>query len=353
MKTKYQIFISSTFEDLKQERDIAIKAILEMGHIPVGMEMFSAGDEEQWELIKRQIDDSDYYLVILAHSYGSMDGKISYTEKEYDYAISSKLPALGFVIDKDAPWPSSKMETDNVKKAALEKFKQKVMRKIVNKWNNSDQIHALVSISLSKAFTAYPRPGWVRSTTSLTPEIANELGRLSKENAELRTASGKAALELRREQHDSEENQKIIDLLRGNKKAIYIKGEGTPDWKKGLTVSLYQIFEDVAPVASAETSTSTLAKLFSVSYRGKVKVNSSTNWPVPKNLVGEVLANFRALGLLEPSNKKHAVNDKEEYWSLTNKGERIHSAAIIENLRRNLSEAAATSSDEASTPNPE
>jgi hypothetical protein len=45
MKIKYQIFISSTFEDLKQERDIAIKAILEMGHIPVGMEIFSAGDE--------------------------------------------------------------------------------------------------------------------------------------------------------------------------------------------------------------------------------------------------------------------------------------------------------------------
>jgi hypothetical protein len=108
VKTKYQIFVSSTFEDLREERDIAIRTILEMGQIPVGMEMFSAGDEEQWELIKRQIDDSDYYLLILAYRYGSMDGAVSYTEKEYDYAVSTKVPVLSFVIANDAPWPTSK-----------------------------------------------------------------------------------------------------------------------------------------------------------------------------------------------------------------------------------------------------
>jgi Domain of unknown function (DUF4062) len=59
MKTKYQVFASSTYEDLKEEREQVLKAILEMGHIAVGMELFSAGDEQQWELIKRQIDDSD------------------------------------------------------------------------------------------------------------------------------------------------------------------------------------------------------------------------------------------------------------------------------------------------------
>ncbi len=56
MTTKYQVFVSSTYEDLKAERDQVIKAILEMGNIPVGMEMFSAADEQQWEIIKRQID---------------------------------------------------------------------------------------------------------------------------------------------------------------------------------------------------------------------------------------------------------------------------------------------------------
>ena len=49
MNKKYQIFVSSTYEDLKEERDLVIEAILEMGHFPVGMEMFSTGDEQQWE----------------------------------------------------------------------------------------------------------------------------------------------------------------------------------------------------------------------------------------------------------------------------------------------------------------
>jgi hypothetical protein len=83
---KYQIFVSSTYEDLKEERDQAIKAILEMGHIPVGMEMSSAADEEQWQLITRQIEATDYYIIIVGHRYGSETREgISYTEKEFDY----------------------------------------------------------------------------------------------------------------------------------------------------------------------------------------------------------------------------------------------------------------------------
>ena len=42
MNVKYQIFVSSTYEDLRDERNEVIKACLNMGHIPVGMEMFNA-----------------------------------------------------------------------------------------------------------------------------------------------------------------------------------------------------------------------------------------------------------------------------------------------------------------------
>src|ERR1041384_3732281 len=90
--TKFQIFISSTYEDLKDEREQVIKACLEMGHIPVGMEMFSAADEEQWQIIKRQIDESDYYVVLIAHRYGSRVGGRGYTEKGYEYAVQQGGP---------------------------------------------------------------------------------------------------------------------------------------------------------------------------------------------------------------------------------------------------------------------
>jgi len=115
MNKKYQIFVSSTYEDLKEERDLVIKAILEMGHFPVGMEMFSAGDEQQWELIKKQIDDCDYYIVISAFRYGTLDGDISFTEKEYDYAKINGVPTLGFVINNGVNWPASKIDRDALK----------------------------------------------------------------------------------------------------------------------------------------------------------------------------------------------------------------------------------------------
>jgi hypothetical protein len=50
---EYQIFVSSTYENLKDERSEVIKACLNMGHIPVGMEMFNAADEQLWQVITR------------------------------------------------------------------------------------------------------------------------------------------------------------------------------------------------------------------------------------------------------------------------------------------------------------
>jgi nucleoside 2-deoxyribosyltransferase len=94
----YKVFVSSTYEDLREERAAVEKGLLQIDCFPVGMELFPAADEETWEFIKSQIDDSDYYVVVAAGRYGSQgpDG-ISFTEMEYDYAIAQKKPTIGFV----------------------------------------------------------------------------------------------------------------------------------------------------------------------------------------------------------------------------------------------------------------
>ena len=181
---KYQIFVSSTYGDLEEERDLVIKAILEMGHIPVGMEMFSAADDEQWKLIARQIQESDYYVVIVAHRYGSTIDGLSYTEKEYDFAISQGIPVLGFVIAESASWPSSRIEVAAVNEVRL--FKSKVQQKLVAFWTSANDLYGKVAISLMKQFAVTPRPGWVRATESIDPSVVNELSRLSEENRRLR-----------------------------------------------------------------------------------------------------------------------------------------------------------------------
>ena len=64
MDRRYQVFVSSTFVDLRDERSRVIQTLMELDCIPAGMELFPAMDEEQFEFIKKIIDDCDYYLLI-------------------------------------------------------------------------------------------------------------------------------------------------------------------------------------------------------------------------------------------------------------------------------------------------
>ncbi len=338
MKSKYQIFVSSTYEDLKSERESIIKAILEMGHIPVGMEMFSAGDEQQWELIKRQIEDCDYYIVAVAHRYGSMDGVISYTEKEYDYAVSKGIPTLGFIINDDARWPKSKMDTDSAKQESIAEFKEKVKKKIVSFWKNSDDLYAKVSISLSKAITSYPRPGWIRATEMASTEVMNEMSRLSKENGELRSAL--AASELQRKSDTEEEKKKTMILLKKNSVQVAFYFDGDTDWTRGLEVPLYRVFRLLAPELMVEKSVHDTARFLGTMLRPKdlkKEQEVRSQWPIPSNTVREWLADLHALELIAPSSKKHALQDTGEYWSITPKGRSIYAMIRIAALESRAS----------------
>ena len=188
MNPKYQIFISSTYEDLKEEREQVLKTVLRLGHIPIGMEMFNAANQTQWEMIKRRIEESDYYIVIIAHRYGSIEKEsgLSYTEKEYDYAESIGVPTFGFVINRSASWPGDRRDDDSQKNTALKKFIEKVESKMRSSWSNKDELASNVSLSLNENITAFPRIGWIRANQAVNTETINEMTRLSKENAELR-----------------------------------------------------------------------------------------------------------------------------------------------------------------------
>lgn len=195
MDKRYQVFISSTYEDLKHERDAVIKAVLEMGHFPVGMEMFNAADEEQWVTIQREIDRSDYYLLIVAHRYGSTiaaEGGISYTEKEFDYAVSTNVPRIGFVIDKGVSWEPTFVDQGKQKKR-LDQFKTKVKGRPVDFWKSRDDLATKVVLSLGKLIANTNRPGWQRGNGT-TEEVAGALARLAEDNSRLREENAQLKL---------------------------------------------------------------------------------------------------------------------------------------------------------------
>lgn len=186
METKYQIFISSTFTDLEEERDGIIKAILELYHIPIGMEMFSAGDEDQWKIISDTIRNCDYYILILGLRYGSETAeKISFTQKEYEFALEQKIPILAFLLKEDAPL-SKKQRDDDLSK--INKFREIVLTnsKMSDFWNNKDELVKKVSISLIKQMRQKPQIGWIRGDLGVSTQLSDELTQLSKENRLLR-----------------------------------------------------------------------------------------------------------------------------------------------------------------------
>lgn len=99
---KIQIFISSTFTDLEQERNEIIFGILKSEHIPAGMELFTAVGS-QLDIIKKNIDNSDAYCLMIGSKYGKIntDTGMSYTEWEYQYAKESNKPIFVIVLDED------------------------------------------------------------------------------------------------------------------------------------------------------------------------------------------------------------------------------------------------------------
>jgi Domain of unknown function (DUF4062) len=190
---KLQVFVSSTFTDLKKERQAAVEAILTAGHIPAGMELFTAGDESQMEVIKQWIDESDVYLLILGGRYGSIEPKSgkSYIQLEYEYVISKGKPFFACVINDAAIEARVKAEgrsvIENEHPQKLKAFREEVLKKISKFWDDLKDVKIIVTETLSHIARREDLIGWVRTNTqSDLPALADEIARLSKENAQLR-----------------------------------------------------------------------------------------------------------------------------------------------------------------------
>jgi Domain of unknown function (DUF4062) len=191
---KFQIFVSSTFVDLIEERQAAVGAILSSGNIPAGMELFTAGDESQMTVIKRWIDESDVYLLILGGRYGSIEKKSgkSYTHLEYEYALSINKPLFTVVLsdkalnDKFKTMGLTATEQENPKNLA--EFKSIVLNSIIIKrCDDLKDIQLAIHQTLSEFSYSKDLVGWIRGNNSVnTGLLAEQIAQLTKENADLR-----------------------------------------------------------------------------------------------------------------------------------------------------------------------
>lgn len=182
MVKKLQVFVSSTYVDLIEERQKAVEAILDAGHIPAGMELFKAG-KTQMETIKKWIDESDAYCLILGGRYGSVEeeSELSYTQLEYEYALSKGKVVFAIVLSdsmiyqKAAKDPKGRYIEEGENKLKYEQFKKEVGKRIYRIANSSADVAIHIYSQLNEIMNtqAAQLDGWVRGTQDVRPKEDN------------------------------------------------------------------------------------------------------------------------------------------------------------------------------------
>ncbi|NOQ28045.1 MAG: DUF4062 domain-containing protein [Bacteroidales bacterium] len=149
------IFISSTFSDLIDYRKHIEDVIKRYGDLFTGMEYFGARSISSKELCIKEIKNCDIIILIIGIRYGSkIDTVLSYTEMEYNTALSEKKKIYPFIIDSDnAKFNYSDFESNKINQEALKNFIKKIKQNYtVEKFCSPSDLATKVAIVLGKNF---------------------------------------------------------------------------------------------------------------------------------------------------------------------------------------------------------
>ena len=332
MDKRYQVFVSSTYADLQEERQEVMQALLELDCIPAGMELFPAANEDQWTLIKKVIDDCDYYMVIVAGRYGSIgpDG-LSYTEMEYRYALETGKPVLGFIHRDPGSLPASRCESTDDGKEKLSTFREFVQKKMCRFWESPPDLGSQVSRSLVKLIKSSPGIGWVRGNLvpdeSATEEILALRRRIEELQTELqatRTTRPEGTSELAQGADPFEINFSFV----ASPNQWAYAGSG---YRSTTVLEWDDIFSAVSPLMIHEAIESDLSGALSALVRDHshaelqkskgFKELNLMDFKIDADDFQTIKVQLRALGLITKSTKSRSVKDTATYWTLTPYGD--------------------------------
>jgi len=327
MEVKHQVFVSSTYKDLIEERQHVIHALLELDCIPAGMELFPATDEDAWSLIKEVIDGCDYYMVILAGKYGSTGSTgTSYTEMEYDYALESGKPIIGFIHENIEDLKSSKVEKHSELIEKLNAFKEKVKKKHCKFYTSAEDLGGKVSRSLIQLKKKHPSNGWVPGVYAMTDEIKREYEAMRAKIAEL---------ELEIIKSEEIKDLDTSNLAKGSESLEISQEYDISTWNDPepkiisdtVEITWDELFSYIATDLQGEGSEADIKKKIKLAIYHKLtqEVHDEINFGkiyVPIVVFDKIKVQFQALGLIEPGTKRRSVSDTNTYWKITKKGER-------------------------------
>ena len=318
MEKRFQVFVSSTYEDLQKERQEVMHALLELDCMPSGMELFPAANEDQWSVIKSVIDDCDYYLVIIGGRYGSLGPNgLSYTEMEYRYAVESGKPCLAFIHAEPGSLPANRTEDSEAGRQKLAAFRAVVQKRLCKPWNTPAALGSVVSRSLMRLMRTTAATGWVRADTVPDEGAEKEIVRLRQKVEELEALLEKTASQA---PEGSEELAQGGDLHEISYERRYGHSGGV---KGSVSVSWNELFSLIAPLMIDEAREWDLRRVIGDRIHRLTKTPSDSDLAPTQQSFGSIIVQFRALGLIVKSEKKRSLKDTDTYWTLTRYGDSV------------------------------
>jgi Domain of unknown function (DUF4062) len=332
VEKRYQVFVSSTFRDLEDERQEVMHALLELDCMPSGMELFPAANETQWNLIKKVIEDCDYYVLIIGGRYGSIgpDG-ISYTEMEYRYAQSIKKPTIAFLHRDPGKILAEKTETVPEGIEKLKTFRALVEKKLCKHWSSPAELGSVVSRSLIQLIKAEPGIGWVRANELADRDATMELLVLRRRVEELqseldrvRVSAPKGSEDLA--QGDEEHSISFTFAAKDNTFRSFT-------WTGYLDTTWNEIFCRIAPLMIHEADEPALKRALNefIEERSEESTEAARKkghsgfrfFSVKDEDFQTIKVQLRALGLVVKNEKPRSVKDSGTYWTLTPYGDAV------------------------------
>lgn len=330
---RYQVFVSSTYEDLRQERQEIMQALLELDCIPAGMELFPATDDDQWTLIKRVIDECDYYIVVIGGRYGSIGPKgISYTEQEYRYAVDTGKPVIAFLHKNPSAISVGKSESLPESVEKLKEFRALAQKKVCKYWETPADLGSAVSRSIVRLINTHPMPGWIRADKAAAAVAATEVLRLRKTIEDLQSQLAESQLNAPPGSEGLAQGDEPfpIDFMF----EAYDKDRDLWTFSRQLDFSWNEIFEDLGPLMLDEAADDRLRAGLSQMVRSRMLdswqadeklegFSGARNFAVAARDEQTIKIQLRALGLIEQSKKVRSIKDTRTFWSLTPYGDAV------------------------------
>lgn len=323
MDRVFQIFIASTDADLKDERQAVGNTLAKAGYMPAGMESFPTAGQQQLDYIKRIIDRSDYYIMIVGRRYGSLsDGELTFTEGAFEYARSKDIPILAFLPDQPGEIAVDTIEPETPLKEKLDAFKTRLNNgRIVEFWNNENDLCMKVVLAVATAVNLKPGVGWVRGDQAVNPKLFQELEKLRIENTDLRQKL--AALD--RDKPPSHptapepDNSVTVEFL------VYRSEEGTPS-SVSRPILLGDLFAGLYGHLLKSPSEAYVRELVGYWYRQKFHISDYCELSEKSAVI--IRDKLEALGLIKPRSIMAGFTNHIA-WSLTEKARRLSESGHI------------------------